>query len=260
MTRIRKILLAALAAALVTTGLLAWASHRPASQKIVPAVPKIYNNNEWSGWIASKIPSAQPIVAEANWYVPKITCNDGDGNAIQLESNWVGENGAVGRGLAPASYGIQQTGTTGQCQAGTRNIYYAWYLNLGKKLKPSHILTETVEPGDYMFGYVGYAKGVYTVQLADLTRNWRVTEHWHIDHGVKSLEVMTEAPESLQTKKIFPLADFGEDYYYRTSGFPGADQVLLENPDYPYDQATPGNLECSNKGTVCRFTELWIDW
>jgi hypothetical protein len=152
-------------------------------------------SQNWAGYDATGGGFAS---VTASWVEPPIQASY---SAETYAFFWVGLDG-------DGSSTVEQTGTAAYSQDGSVS-YYAWYEMYPDPSIP--IYGMTVSPGDEMAGTVtSDSPGDFTLTLLDDTTHDSFTTTQ--TNGVTapfSAEVIAEAPTSIASGTIFPLADFG---------------------------------------------------
>jgi hypothetical protein len=123
-----------------------------------------YSEN-WSGYVATTSASKPFSVVTGKWTEPAVTCA---GLPDELVAFWVGLDGWYG----PENGTVEQLGTEAGCD-GTTPIYGAWW-----ETHPTGGggFNFQVYPGDIMQATVAYAKGVFKLTLADLTKGHKASQ------------------------------------------------------------------------------------
>jgi hypothetical protein len=135
------------------------------------------------------------------WIEPKASCSAG-ATSVAI---WVGLGG-----YSVSSQKLEQAGTSADCRANGRAIYYAWY-----ELVPENAvdLKLQITPGDLITSAVVVDGTSVLVQVTDRTRGTRVTRRLTMDSPDRSsAEWIVEAPSECVSQfacQALPLADFG---------------------------------------------------
>jgi Peptidase A4 family len=198
---VRKILgIAALVAALAPA----------AAVKASPA-PRLLNANatssNWAGYVASA--SGQSFTdVKGTWTQPTLTCT----STAAYSSFWVGLGGASG------GSGLEQIGTSADCQTGAP-AYSSWWEILPATSTP---IPFTPAPGDSIAGEVSVAGTSVTMTLTDTTSGATFSKTVTVaTPDTSSADWIAEAPSMCtRTCSVLPLASFG------TTSFSAASATL----------------------------------
>jgi hypothetical protein len=184
----------------------------------------VYSTN-WSGYAV--IGSTFTTVT-ASWTQNAVTCPVDNTDM----SPWVGIDGY-------SNDTVEQTGSSGDCNASGTPVYYAWY-----EMYPRDVilLSQTVEPGDRFTGTVTHIGGKkYKLTLKDLTQGWTNTVTRYISAANDSAEAVMEMAAN-------HLSDFGAD--------PFTDVTVDGHPigSYTSSAYTVEQMEIKVKKTLCDST------
>jgi Peptidase A4 family len=149
----------------------------------------------WSGYIVS---GASFSDVKGTWVEPTVTCTGG----TSASAFWVGLGGS-----APGSQGLEQIGSSADCQSG-RPTYYAWY-----EILPAASVTIPlkVSPGDTVTAEVNANGTTFTFTIADVASGSTFSQTATVARpAVDSAEWIAEAPSMCaRSCQILPLANFG---------------------------------------------------
>ena len=211
MTRLLGI--AALAAAVAST---AAAGSAPA--------PRLVNTNStssnWSGYVASGAGQAFTDV-KGTWTQPTVTCAP---RSTAYSSFWVGLGGAAG------GTGLEQIGTSADCQNGNP-VYSSWWEILPATSTP---IPFTPAPGDVIAGEVSVSGTSVTLALTDTTSGATFSKTVTVaTPDTTSADWIAEAP-SMCTRScsVLPLANFGTIPFSAASATLGATTAAISEPTF----------------------------
>jgi hypothetical protein len=206
-------------------------------------------STNWSGYAVTGGGGAFRTVS-ASWVQPRAHCAGVAGH--RLAAFWVGLDGF-------ASPSVEQTGSDSDCR-GKVPTYYGWYEMFPA---PPVLYRNKVAAGDHMSASVTF-RGTrsYVLVLRDTTRHWvHTVTKLAAGKARSSAEVITEAPASGATGKIFPLADFGSVRFAgaRVNGkilrtLHPIKILMVGGPEaHPHLKDTTGNI-----GLADAFINVWI--
>jgi hypothetical protein len=198
----------------------------PNAAVYAPTVSAGVASLNWAGYALS---GAEYTSVQASWTVPTARCDSGQSS---MSAFWVGLGG-----FSPNATGVEQVGTTSNCDAKGSPSYFAWY-----ELFPQPaVFIGPVNPGDTINASVSFADGSYTLQLNDFSATVEAAG------DNTSAEWITEAPatctQTFSHCKPLPLTDFGSVTFNGTnaSTFDGAlFQITMVTKSFtPKAAATP---------------------
>jgi hypothetical protein len=189
----------------------------------------VYSTN-WSGYAV--IGSTFTTVT-ASWTQSAVTCPVDNTDM----SPWVGIDGYN-------SDTVEQTGSSGDCNASGTPVYYAWY-----EMYPRNVivLSQIVQPGDRFTATVTHTGGTkYKLTLKDLTQGWTNTV-------TKSISAKDDSAEAVMEMAANHLSDFGVD--------PFTDVTVDGHPigSYTGSPYTIEQMEIKVKKTLCDSTSGLTD-
>lgn len=172
----------------------------PAAAHAAPT-PRLVNANatssNWSGYVASAAGQSFTDV-KGTWTQPTVTCA---GSTASYSSFWVGLGGASG------GTGLEQIGTSADCQNGAP-VYSSWWEILPAASTP---IPFTPAPGDSITGEVSVSGTNVTMTLTDATSGATFSKTVTVaTPDTTSADWIAEAP-SMCTRScsVLPLANFG---------------------------------------------------
>ena len=190
-------MLRALACATVVLAAQAFAGPAAAAPLQFGALSAASTSANWAGYVVSA-PGASFSDVKGTWVEPTASCT----TANTASAFWIGLGGA-----AQASAGLEQIGSSADCQSG-RPSYYAWY-----EILPAAavIVPVRLAPGDTITAEVVASDTTFTFTLADVTTGASFTKIATVANpAVDTAEWIAEAPSLCVSKcKILPLANFG---------------------------------------------------
>ena len=181
-----------------------------AATKATPS-PRILNANStssnWAGYVASANGQSFTDV-KGTWTQPTVTCT----NQATYSSFWVGLGGAVG------GSGLEQIGTSADCQNGSP-VYSSWWEILPAASTP---IPFAPAPGDSITGEVSVAGTSVTMTLTDTTSGATFSNTVTVaTPDTSSADWIAEAPSMCtRTCSVLPLASFS------TTAFSAASATL----------------------------------
>jgi hypothetical protein len=211
----------ALAATATTGGIASSATHFAAndgSQSV---------SSNWSGYALEDTAGVglQFTSITGTWRQPKATCQAGTTGASAF---WVGIGGE-----SDASTGLEQTGTSADCNSDGTARYYAWY-----ELLPAAAVEVPlkVKPGDLITTSVNINGTSVLVQIKNRTRKTSFTKALTSDApDLTSAEWIAEAPSScnaLNRCTVLPLANFGTVTFTKAATIASAHPGTIADPTW----------------------------
>ncbi len=175
------------------------------------STPPSTTSVNWSGYAVSGQGRTFTDVT-GSWTQPRVACRHG---ASSSSSFWIGLGG-----YAPDATGVEQIGTSADCESG-EPVYYAWY-ELAPA--PAVVVKLDVAPGDRLAAEVSVKGGTTTVWLIDVTQGGAfATTKQVAEPDLSSAEWIAEAPSACaSTCRVLPLANFGATKFTATSATSGA--------------------------------------
>lgn len=202
----------------------------PGTRPVMVDGRRIVYSINWSGYAV--IGSTFTTVS-ASWIQNAVTCPVDHTDM----SPWVGIDGYY-------SDTVEQTGSSGDCNASGHPVYYAWFEMYPRDV---FILSQTVEPGDRFTATVTHLGGKkYRLRLEDLTQGWTNTVTRYIAAKDNSAEAVMEMAAN-------HLSDFGKD--------PFTDFTVDGRPigSYTSSAYTIEQMEIKVKKTLCDSTSSLSD-
>ena len=217
-------------------------------------------SSNWAGYSVSA-PNASFTDVKGSWVQPTATCTAG---TQSYSSFWIGLGGSI-----LGSQGLEQTGTSSDCQADGEATTYAWYEIIPA---PPVIVPLVVSPGDAITGEVSVAGTTATFTLDDTTTGQTYTTQQTVaTPDLTSAEWIAEAPAQCHTFHggggctVLPLANFGVVQFSAASTTLNGYTGTISDPTWSYttislgggpdtSAATPSDL--STDGTS--FSVSWI--
>jgi hypothetical protein len=199
----RLVLLGAALAAIGLSAGPASASVQRAVEHTVAGPPNASVSSNWSGYSISA-PGTSFTDVKWSWVQPAATCT---ARKAAYSSFWVGLGGS-----AEGAQGLEQIGTSADCQANGRTSTYAWYELIPA---PAVVLPLTISPGDVITAEVSVTGATASFQLTDTTTGATYASQQPIvSLDLSSAEWIAEAPAQCgatlgKTCTVLPLADFG---------------------------------------------------
>jgi hypothetical protein len=173
--------------------------------------PPQTTSGNWSGYAVSGHGRTFTDVT-GSWTQPAVSCRERPSSS---SSFWVGLGG-----FAPDATGVEQVGTSADCENG-HPVYYAWY-ELAPR--PAVVVKLDVAPGDRLAGEVSVTDGAVNVWLIDVTSGAAfATTRPLATPDISSAEWIAEAPSACAKQcRVLPLANFGATTFTATSATSGA--------------------------------------
>jgi hypothetical protein len=164
-------------------------------------------SSNWAGYAIARTDttSGAPTSFHAvsgSWTAPKARCSAGQPS---YSAFWIGLGGA-----SATSRALEQIGTSADCTARGKPVYYAWY-----EVVPAAAVTTKLKifPGDKLHAIVAVNGTSVTLRIQDLTRRTTLTKRLSVpETDVSSAEWIAEAPSSCSGSgrcHVLPLTDFG---------------------------------------------------
>ena len=160
-------------------------------------------SSNWAGY-AVTAPGTTFTDVKGSWVQPSATCVS---RTASYSSFWIGLGGSN-----PGAQGLEQAGTSAECRANGRAVYYAWYEIIPA---PPVIVPLTVAPGDTITGDVSVTGMTASFQLTNTTtgQTWS-GQDTVVSLDLSSAEWIAEAPAQCSSIvagrcTVLPLADFG---------------------------------------------------
>jgi hypothetical protein len=173
--------------------------------------PPQTTSGNWSGYAVSGHEHTFTDVT-GSWTQPAVSCRERPSSS---SSFWVGLGG-----FAPDATGVEQVGTSADCENGEA-VYYAWY-ELAPR--PAVLVKLDVKPGDRLAGEVSVTGDRVHLWLIDVTSGGAYATTRQLenpDHS--SAEWIAEAPSACAAHcRVLPLANFGATTFTSTSATSGA--------------------------------------
>jgi hypothetical protein len=173
--------------------------------------PPQTTSGNWSGYAVSGHGRTFSDVT-GSWTQPAVSCRE---HPSSSSSFWVGLGG-----FAPDATGVEQVGTSADCESG-HPVYYAWY-----ELAPraAVVVKLDVAPGDRLAGEVSVTGGTVSLWLIDVTSGGAFGTTKQLAHpDISSAEWIAEAPSACAAHcRVLPLANFGATTFTSTSATSGA--------------------------------------
>ena len=195
----------------------------PAAAAQAATAPRLVHANStssnWSGYVASANGQAYSDV-KGTWTQPTVTCTA----ATAYSSFWVGLGGAAG------GTGLEQIGTSADCQNGAP-VYSSWWEILPAASTP---IPFTPAPGDSITGEVSVAGTSVTMTLTDTTSGATFTKTVTVaTPDTTSADWIAEAP-SMCTRScsVLPLANFGTASFSAASATLGTVTGAISEPTF----------------------------
>ena len=160
-------------------------------------------SSNWAGY-AVTAPGTSFTDVKGTWVQPSATCT---ARTATYSSFWIGLGGSN-----EGSQGLEQAGTSADCQANGRPVYYAWYEIIPA---PPVIVPLTVSPGDTITGDVSVTGAVGSFQLTNTTTGQTFSGQDTVKTiDLTSAEWIAEAPAQCGSAissrcTVLPLANFG---------------------------------------------------
>jgi hypothetical protein len=234
--------LVALIAALAAGGALAASA---AASSAVVSPPEVSSN--WAGYSITALPGAAPMTftdVTGTWVEPRATCV---ANSTTSAAFWVGLGGND-----PTSAGLEQLGTSVDCDAAGKATYSAWWeivpaASVQLKLK--------IAPGDTITAAV-VVNGQRTIMsLKDVTRGTRFTKTITTAQplDVTSAEWIAEAPSACTSTgrcRVVPLTSFGKVTFTKAAAIGNGHPGTISDPLW---NATPIELQSDSSFAFGRF-------
>lgn len=217
-----------LAAALVAAAL-ASAAHAPTPHRLEFA--QLSTSSNWSGYSVSA-DGATFTDVKGRWTQPSVTCVPGQ----SFSSFWIGLGGA-----AADSQGLEQTGTSGDCQL-PHPIYSAWY-----ELIPAAPVTLplAISAGDAISAEVTQnADATATLTVEDVTAGTNSVVQLPVPSpDYTSAEWIAEAPTQCspfahRLCKVQPLANFGTVVFSSAVATANGHEGPIADPAWNADPVT----------------------
>ncbi|MGZ4440629.1 MAG: G1 family glutamic endopeptidase, partial [Gaiellaceae bacterium] len=160
-------------------------------------------SSNWAGY-AVTAPGTLFTDVKGSWVQPSATCAT---RKATYSSFWIGLGGSN-----EGSQGLEQAGTSSDCQTNGRAVNYAWYEIIPA---PPVIVPLTVSPGDTITGDVSVTGSTASFTLTNTTTG----QTWSGQDTVNSIDLssaewIAEAPAQCGSFTsgrctVLPLADFG---------------------------------------------------
>ncbi len=160
-------------------------------------------SSNWAGY-AVTAPNSSFTDVKGSWVQPSSTCAP---RQPSYSSFWIGLGGSN-----PGSQGLEQAGTSADCQPGGHAAYYAWYEIIPA---PPVIVPLTVSPGDTITADVSVTGAIASFQLTNATTGQVYSGQDTVNAiDLSSAEWIAEAPAQCGSRigaqcSVLPLADFG---------------------------------------------------
>jgi hypothetical protein len=173
--------------------------------------PPSTTSGNWSGYAVSGHSRSFTDVT-GSWTQPAVACRHGGSSS---SSFWIGLGG-----FAPTATGVEQIGTSADCESG-QPVYYAWY-ELAPQ--PAVVVKLDVAPGDRLAAEVSVTGNAVTVWLIDVTQGGAFASTRHVEEpDLSSAEWIAEAPSACASScRVLPLANFGATKFTATSATSGS--------------------------------------
>jgi hypothetical protein len=173
--------------------------------------PPQTTSGNWSGYAVSGHERTFTHVT-GSWTQPAVSCRERPSSS---SSFWVGLGG-----FAPDATGVEQVGTSADCESG-RPVYYAWY-ELAPR--PAVVVKLDVAPGDRLAGEVSVNGTAVNLWLIDVTSGGAyATTKQLANPDLSSAEWIAEAPSACAAHcRVLPLANFGATTFTSTSATSGS--------------------------------------
>jgi hypothetical protein len=174
------------------------------------AQPGVSSN--WSGYALEDQAGTglQFTSVTGTWKQPKATCAK---DSTAASAFWVGIGGE-----SESATGLEQTGTSADCNADGTARYYAWYEILPA---PAIQVPLKIRPGDQITTSVNVNGGTTLVQIKNRTRKTSFTKALAVAApDLTSAEWIAEAPSSCDNAGrcvVLPLANFGKVNFTRAA-------------------------------------------
>jgi Peptidase A4 family len=243
-----------LVAALAAVGVAAAPAN---AQPLAPADAAVSSN--WSGYAISA-PGTSFTDVKGSWVQPTATCT---GKTATYSSFWIGLGGSNF-----GAQGLEQAGTSSDCQANGQSVGYAWYELIPA---PPVIVPLTVSPGDTITGDVSVIGTTATFLLTNTTTGQTFSAQETVTAlDVSSAEWIAEAPAQCSSITagrctVLPLANFGTVLFSSASATVNDYTGTISDPTWTFTSiklgsgpngsaATPSDL--SADGTS--FSIAWL--
>ena len=182
-------------------------------------------SSNWSGYALEDTAGAglQWTSVTGTWRQPKAAC---DGGSTASAAFWVGIGGE-----SDSSSGLEQTGTSADCNADGTARYYAWY-----EILPAAAIEVPlkVRPGDLITTSVNINGTTVLVQIKNRTRKTSFTKALQVDApDLSSAEWIAEAPSScneLNRCTVLPLANFGTVNFTKAAAIASTHPGTISDP------------------------------
>jgi hypothetical protein len=189
----------------LTLVVLALAAAASLAGAATPADPQQSSN--WAGYAIARtdLTSGAPTSFHAvsgSWTEPVVHCTPGK---VAYSAFWIGLGGA-----AENSPALEQIGTSADCNAKGKPVYYVWY-----EMVPAASVTTKLKvfPGNKLHAIVVVDGSNVTLRIQNLTRHTSFTKRLTARvTDVSSAEWIAEAPSSCNSNgncRVLPLSDFG---------------------------------------------------
>jgi hypothetical protein len=205
-----------------------------------PTQAPLSTSSNWAGYAVAAAGQSFGDV-KGSWTVPTVSC---PARSSSYSSFWVG----IG-GYATSSNGLEQTGTSSDCQNGTPT-YYAWYELIPA---PSVNVQLTVSPGDQVSAEVSISGTAVTLALTDVTTGQTFSKTQTTSSpDVSSAEWIAEAPSQCSGLRVsscqtLPLANFGTAGFTAASATANAHTGTISDPAWT---AVGIQLEPTTRGSL----------
>jgi Peptidase A4 family len=216
-----------------------------AASSTLVSSPEVSSN--WSGYAVTALSDTVPVTfsdVTGTWVEPRATCA---GASTTSAAFWVGLGGND-----PASAGLEQLGTSVDCNATGKATYSAWWEIVPAAAVP---LKLKIAPGDTITAAV-VVNGQRTVMsLKDVTRGTRFTKTITTAQtlDVTSAEWIAEAPSACTSSgrcRVVPLTNFGKVTFSKAAAIGNGHPGTISDPLW---NATPIELRSDSSFAFGRF-------
>jgi hypothetical protein len=208
------------------------ASPASAARPLAAADTAVSSN--WSGYAISA-PNTSFTDVKGSWVQPAATCT---AKTATYSSFWIGLGGS-----AEGAQGLEQAGTSADCQADGQATYYAWYELIPA---PPVIVPFTVSPGDTVSADVSVSGTIASFQLTNTTTGQTFTTQDTIEIiDLSSAEWIAEAPAQCGSFTggrctVLPLANFGTVPFSAASAMVNDYTGTISDPTWTFTSITLG--------------------
>ncbi len=198
-----------------------------------PADAASSTSSNWAGYTVTA-PGTSFSDVKGSWVQPAATC---PARSSSYSSFWVGLGGS-----SAAAQGLEQIGTSADCQSG-RPVTYAWY-----ELVPAPPVSVplTVSAGDTISGEVSVSGTTVSFQLTDTTTGATFSKQVTVAApDLSSAEWIAEAPAQCDSRgsrcSVLPLANFGTALFSASAATGNGHTGTISDPAWTPTSITLGS-------------------